>query len=189
MTSRMPPNPGTASDASFRSQSRLIIDSIKSPTWATTPIKSPYTNAFPHESTGVSSAYPRDCSDDQRGHNREDQSPDGPLHGFMRAERRPELVPSHQPPERVRARVRPLGGRDQKQQRHQSLVWAVKPAKLDDEAPQQPHIPQHEQRARDAQCRPARLLELHTLHHEAHQRHSHERQKDVTQRGLRRAGS
>ena len=40
-TSRMPPNPGTASDASFRSQSRLIIDSIKSPTWATTPINSP----------------------------------------------------------------------------------------------------------------------------------------------------
>ena len=31
-TSRIPPKPGTASDASFRSQSRLIIDSIKSPT-------------------------------------------------------------------------------------------------------------------------------------------------------------
>src|SRR5262249_3778694 len=40
-TSSTPPKPGTASEASLQAQPRLIIDSIRSPSWAVRPMTKP----------------------------------------------------------------------------------------------------------------------------------------------------
>ena len=53
ITSRTPPKPGTVAEASLRSQSRLIIDSIRSPSWATAPTISPKPAACGQSSVGI----------------------------------------------------------------------------------------------------------------------------------------
>ena len=119
MTSSTPPKPGTA-DASLRSQSRLIIDSIRSPSWATT--RSPAVERRPRASRGSErEAKPGDRRDQERGRHAEDQAADGPLDRLLRAQRRPELVAAGEPAHRVGAGVGSLGRRDQEDQGHNPL--------------------------------------------------------------------
>ena len=107
------------------------------------------------------------AGDDQRGGHREQQPADRPLDGLVRAQARPELVTPGEPPERVGARVGPLGRRDEKNQGEHPVERPLEPAHLDDEAPQEPDVGDHEHRPGDRRHRAPGPPELDALDDEA----------------------
>ena len=114
MRSRTPPKPGRVSEASFWEQSRLIMDSMRSPSWATTPTTRPKPMVARNgqrpvcPGSGAAMAM-TSCA----ARTAKSMPPTAPSIGLVWAEAGPELVTSEDAPAGVGADVGPLGDGDE----------------------------------------------------------------------------
>ena len=149
MTSRTPPNPGTAEEASLRSQSRLIIDSIRSPSCAASRLIKPKPSARGSASVGRSKQIASHRVTISAANNGEEQAADGPSMVLLGLRLGQSLCGPPAGPS-CRRRCRPPWPWRQQDKRHHAVIGPLEPAHLEDEAAQQAHV-------RHGQDRPAIL--------------------------------